>query len=156
MCLLTGTVTIKSSQEWLKKLYSSFPPQLDGFVQVFSPQSVGGAHHLAWAAFASFLAQKSNSLLAKKPEMDFLCRVAGTNQIPFAQEKVGIKDGQKEIAIVFVGKIDSAAKKEMQAFCRSLPLTPKPVEWGEFIAIPINGFSSKEVFAIEESALSGW
>ncbi len=156
MCLLTGTVTIKSSQEWLKKLYSSLPVQLERFVQVFSPQNVGGAHHLAWNAYASFLAQKSNSLLAKKPEMDFLCRVAGTNQIPLAQEKVGIKDGQKEMAIVWVGKLNASTKKEMQLFCKSLSLIPTPVKWGEFIEIPKNGLISKEDFVIEESALSGW
>ncbi len=153
LCLVEGTLTIKASQEWLKKLYSAAPTKMDGFFQVFSPEAVGGTYHLAWAAIATLAAQKSNSMHAHSPEMEFLCRVAGTFQIPRAQERVGIRAGKQEIVLVFVGTISSLSKNFLLSLAKELDIASTKVSWGKSILPPAQWKDSVESFAIERSAL---
>lgn len=153
LCLLEGTITIKASQEWLKKLYSAFPAKMDGFFQVFSPAGVGGKQHLAWAAFSTLVAQRSHSMHARTPEMEFLCRVAGTFQIPRAQERVGIHAGKQEIVLVFVGDTASLPKNFMTSLAKEIGIIAQKVSWGKNISLPPAWKDSIESFAIERSAL---
>ncbi|MBI3859239.1 MAG: hypothetical protein HY296_03225 [Thaumarchaeota archaeon] len=53
-------------------------------------------------AAQTFAAMESGRLLARKPEVDLLLRIAGTNQITEAVERVGAKRGERYIA-VFAG-----------------------------------------------------
>ena len=153
LCLVEGTLTIKASQEWLKKLYSGLPSQIEGFFQVLSPACVGGVNHLAWAAFATLEAQRSHSMRSHTPEMEFLCRVAGTFQIPRAQERVGIRTGKQEVVLVFVGNESTLPKKFLPSLTKELGIVSKKVSWGKSILVPAQWKDSAASFAIERSAL---
>ncbi|QQR92283.1 MAG: hypothetical protein IPJ89_03950 [Candidatus Iainarchaeum archaeon] len=129
------------------------PSGIEGFFQVFSPSGVAGKHHLGWAAFASFNAWKSNTMHAKKPEMELLCHLAGVRQIPDAQDRVGIKSGKQEIVLVFVGNLSALPKSFIPALCKSLGIASKKVTWGQTIRPSKAWPLDKESFALERSAL---
>lgn len=153
LCYCEGTITTKASQEWLKKVYSGLPSGIEGFFQVFSPSRVGGKQHLSWAAYATYLAWRSHSMHAKKPEMELLCHLAGTKQIPEAHSRVGIQSGKQEVVFVFVGDLSTLPKNFLSKHSKAIGLKSKKVKWGTAITPSKNWPLGMEEFALERSAL---
>jgi tRNA threonylcarbamoyladenosine modification (KEOPS) complex Cgi121 subunit len=69
-------------------------------VQAVRGGSAKSAVFLEMLAAQTFLARAGNCMLAKKPEMDFLLRLAGTTQISRAIDEEGAKEGRSFIAVV--------------------------------------------------------
>lgn len=63
-------------------------------VQTFSKKAAENAFLVQMIAAQTLGAMRTGSLLAKKPEIDFLLRLAGTSQISEAISRVGSKHGQ--------------------------------------------------------------
>lgn len=69
-------------------------------VQAVHPAAAKNEFFLEMLAAQTFQAESSESLLAKKPEIDFLLRVAGTTQISRAIKEQGAKAGSRFLAVV--------------------------------------------------------
>ena len=69
-------------------------------VQTVNPKAVKNELLLEMLAAQTFRAESSGDLLAKKPEIDLLLRVAGTSQISKAIKTHGAADGKEFLAIV--------------------------------------------------------
>jgi len=71
------------------------------YVQTFNPEAVGGAKHLELTLKQTWMLMKSGQLLAKKPEVDFLQRVAGTTQIGRAVKVAGARPEEVSLLVLF-------------------------------------------------------
>jgi tRNA threonylcarbamoyladenosine modification (KEOPS) complex Cgi121 subunit len=69
-------------------------------VQSLRPEASRNAGHLEMIAAQTVEASGTGNLIAKKPEIDFLLRVAGTTQISRAIQKVGSKKGRPFLLVV--------------------------------------------------------
>ncbi len=69
-------------------------------VQSLRSNTDGNPAYLRLLAAQSFHAQSTESLLAKKPEIDLLLRAAGTTQIARAIREKGAKAGEPFIVVV--------------------------------------------------------
>lgn len=73
-------------------------------VQAARWEASDNASFLAMLAAQTFLAESSGTMLARKREMDFLLRLAGTTQISEAIREMGAKEGEDFLAVVAGGK----------------------------------------------------
>ena len=69
-------------------------------VQTFSSEETTNAFFIRMLAAQTLRAESTGSLLAKKPEMDFLLRLAGTSQISEAISKVGSRQGEPFVLVL--------------------------------------------------------
>jgi tRNA threonylcarbamoyladenosine modification (KEOPS) complex Cgi121 subunit len=73
-------------------------------VQAFRPQKSSNSRYFAMIAAQTLVSLKNRAMLAKKAEMDFLLRVAGTAQISEAILKAGTKGGEPFVLVAAVQK----------------------------------------------------
>lgn len=104
-------------------------------VQATRREAAKNGFFVEMIAAQTFQARRSGTLLAKKPEIDLLLRLAGTTQIAAAIEEVGAKDGGSFLAIV-----------------ASSYRTKRPPEFAE-PALPRHPLSHEELDRIERAAL---
>lgn len=121
-----------SMDEVKRKLASANPGSL---VQVARAGSVGNELLVEMLAAQTLRAESSKSMLAKKPEVDLLLRIAGTTQISRAIREQGARVGQGFAAI-------NAGKTELVA--------PEGFERWE---LPRRGLSKAELLRVEKAAL---
>jgi tRNA threonylcarbamoyladenosine modification (KEOPS) complex Cgi121 subunit len=69
-------------------------------VQTFSSNAATNAFFIQMLAAQTLRAERTGSLLAKKPEIDFLLRLAGTSQISDAMSRVGSKPGEAFVLVL--------------------------------------------------------
>ncbi|HMD79522.1 MAG TPA: KEOPS complex subunit Cgi121 [Nitrososphaerales archaeon] len=69
-------------------------------VQTVSSKAASNGFFIQMLAAQTLRAERSGSLLAKKPEIDFLLRLAGTSQISEAISKVGSRSGEPFVLVV--------------------------------------------------------
>ena len=69
-------------------------------VQTSGPDAADNEFLIELLAAQTLKAQALRSLLAKKPEIDFLLRLAGTTQIAKAIRQVGARQGGRFLAVV--------------------------------------------------------
>ncbi len=69
-------------------------------VQTLDPGSVPGDFAVRMVAAQTMKAAKSGNLLAKRPEIDFLLRMAGTTQISLALKTAGAKSGEPFVLVI--------------------------------------------------------
>ncbi len=86
-------------------------------------------------AAQTFQAESSGSLLAKRPEIDFLLRVAGTTQISEAIKRRGAVKG-KPFLLVIAGRRRTRAGKGLES-----------------VELPRTGLTRGELARIEQAAL---
>lgn len=72
----------------------------DALVQTVKAGDLGNEFFLEMLAAQTLRAQTSGALLAKKPEVDLLLRLAGTAQISKAISRDGSREGDPFVAIV--------------------------------------------------------
>ena len=87
-------------------------------VQAVSDGSAANASFVEMVAAQTIRAQRSGSLLARRPEVDFLLRLAGTSQISKAIRENGAVDG-KPFLLVVAGTERPKAMKGVE--CEELP-----------------------------------
>ncbi|HVP22844.1 MAG TPA: KEOPS complex subunit Cgi121 [Conexivisphaerales archaeon] len=97
------------------------------FVQALDLEAVGGEEHVL-LALKQTVELKRSQLLAKKPEVDFLLRVAGTGQIAKAVEIAGAKPASRTLLVSFGPKaavaraLESIGRtKELRAYSEKAP-----------------------------------
>jgi tRNA threonylcarbamoyladenosine modification (KEOPS) complex Cgi121 subunit len=120
------------SQEVKSRLLAANPGSL---VQVAKPGSVRNEWLAQMLAAQTFRAQSSGTLLANKPEMDLLLRLAGTTQISKAIVSYGAPGGKAFVAI-------NASRAEI--------VVPEDYAGAE---LPRKNLSSTELAKIEKAAL---
>src|SRR5271157_3943189 len=69
-------------------------------VQTFSSKAATNAFFIRMLAAQTLRAERTGSLLAKKSEIDFLLRLAGTSQISDAISRVGSKSGEPFVLVL--------------------------------------------------------
>jgi tRNA threonylcarbamoyladenosine modification (KEOPS) complex Cgi121 subunit len=92
------TVSAGFDPEEVKEKISRRHPSL--LVQSLRPGASRNAGHLEMIAAQTVEATATGNLIAKKPEIDFLLRVAGTTQISRAIQKVGSEKGRPFLVVV--------------------------------------------------------
>ena len=72
----------------------------EAMVQTFTSKAATNGFFIRMLAAQTLRAGLSESLLAKKPEIDFLLRLAGTSQISEAISRVGSKNGEPFVLVL--------------------------------------------------------
>jgi tRNA threonylcarbamoyladenosine modification (KEOPS) complex Cgi121 subunit len=121
-----------SPEEARKALWSANPGSL---VQTVKAGTIKNRLFVELIAAQTFRAMESGSLLAKKPEIDLLLRLAGTTQISKAIKSQGAVQGEGCLAIC-------AGSKEL--------ISPPGFEKHE---LPRKKLNRSELFRIERAAL---
>ena len=95
-------------------------------VQTLSSEVGIGAHGLELLAAQTLVAKGADELLAKKPEIDLLLRVAGTTQISRAIKQVGATKGRSFLVVLASqgNRPPSVSGSKGRPVARK-PLTPK-------------------------------
>jgi tRNA threonylcarbamoyladenosine modification (KEOPS) complex Cgi121 subunit len=84
-----------------KRTKSRFSEAFPGtMVQTVSGMAASNGFFIQMLAAQTLRAERSGSLVARKPEIDFLLRLAGTSQISEAISKVGSRSGEPFILVV--------------------------------------------------------
>jgi tRNA threonylcarbamoyladenosine modification (KEOPS) complex Cgi121 subunit len=79
------------------KLAENYPGAI---VQTFSSKAATNGFFIQMLAAQTLRAERSGCLLAKKPEIDFLVRLAGTSQISDAISRVGSRPGEPFVLVL--------------------------------------------------------
>ena len=131
----------KEDELFLKRLRAQFPKLS---IQLLSLRHLPNARRIEMIAKQMIRSKKRGSLLAARPELDLLLRLAGTTQISEAIGKIGYKCSGRKI-LVAVGtprdllKLEKLAEEDRETYKRS-----RGTE-----------LSSADFEAIEEAALLG-
>ena len=104
-------------------------------VQAIRTGLVANGFFVELLAAQTLQAESSGGLLAKKPEIDFLLRLAGTTQISRAIKETGAKPGDKFVLVV-------AGRNNVRA--------APGIDWKE---LPRVELTDSELEKIEEAAL---
>ncbi|MEM0287121.1 MAG: KEOPS complex subunit Cgi121 [Nitrososphaerota archaeon] len=107
---LTYTAS-KAPEKDLSVFRSQFPSL---FIQSLDPNCVASEEHVRLVLSQTVYASKIGRLLARKAEIDFLMRLAITDQIKEAIRVAGAKPGQRAI-VVLCGRESQRAKEAMLA-----------------------------------------
>lgn len=91
-------------------------------VQTFSGRAAPNGFFVQMIAAQTLRAGLSQSMLAKKPEIDFLLRLAGTSQISEAISRVGTEHGEPFQLVVATAGRDRTRIPALR--CRALPKRP--------------------------------
>ncbi|MCS7116076.1 MAG: KEOPS complex subunit Cgi121 [Nitrososphaerota archaeon] len=97
-------VKIHEPREFIKMLRESLP---DLLLQVVDARFVAGQKHLELIIKQSFEAWKRGITYTDRRDMDLIVRLACDLQIKDALEKIGIKSGVMDVALIGIGKRDS-------------------------------------------------
>jgi tRNA threonylcarbamoyladenosine modification (KEOPS) complex Cgi121 subunit len=87
-------------------------------VQSFRPQKTSNSRYYELVALQTLVSQAEDCMLAKKPEIDFLLRVAGTAQIKEAILKIGARRGEP---FVLVAAVERGRVRGLEGLGRALP-----------------------------------
>lgn len=105
--------------------------------QLFNARMIAGKTHLIHASKMTLESLDSGNSFADDPSIELTCWVAGLRQINKAIDRVGIKEGQGEIAAVTIGKNENkVAEAQKKIFEKlgikkdkeSLKITEKKIE----------------------------
>lgn len=107
-------------------------------VQTVDVKAATNGAYVDMIAAQTLLADGTDCMLARKPEVDFLLRLAGTTQISRAIEEVGAKKGRPFLLVV-AGSSEQLAEVDLQVHGGS-ELTRRPL-------------SEKELDNVEKAAL---
>jgi tRNA threonylcarbamoyladenosine modification (KEOPS) complex Cgi121 subunit len=124
--------TEKTEKELLQ-LRSAFPELV---VQVVSARKPPGARAVEMIAAQTLRAMETGSLLAEKPEVDLLLRLAGTNQITVALKTNGYK-GPGTKLLVAAGprsKLEALRRKLSENSAYTIR-TPRETRDGDLLAV---------------------
>lgn len=120
-----GTGRIRDVNDFLKRL-SGIAKKHKVVAQAFDGRTVAGTKHLVHAARLAAKAQESGKGLASTLEVELVCWVAAERQIARAIGKVGLKNGEQNVAILVIGDSNAAVKRAMNETLSSLDLKDAP------------------------------
>lgn len=79
--------------------------------QVFDASRIAGKAHLAHAAKLALTAQSTRRSFTSSLGLELMCWAAGVRQINLALERVGLREGGTEVAILTLGSSRLAVKR---------------------------------------------
>jgi tRNA threonylcarbamoyladenosine modification (KEOPS) complex Cgi121 subunit len=106
-------------------------------IQVLGMKRLPSAQAVMMIAAQTLRARDTDSLLASKPEVDLLLRLAGTSQIALALKESGYRSGKTKV-LVAVGDepdIEGLRKKELSARSSYRPLKKGELDEEDLIMV---------------------
>jgi tRNA threonylcarbamoyladenosine modification (KEOPS) complex Cgi121 subunit len=125
LCIAGGRGTVMSIDEILRRL-AAVDREAGTTSQVFDALQVAGPEHLVHAARSALIALATKRNFASSLGMELMCRVAAERQIGRATEKVGVRQGVRELAFVVVGTSRAQVRAAMARIFHELE-----VEWDD-------------------------
>jgi tRNA threonylcarbamoyladenosine modification (KEOPS) complex Cgi121 subunit len=116
------------------------------YVQTLDAAAVGGRRHLILTLKQTIESARTSQLLAEKPEVDFLLRVAGTRQIAEAVREAGARPRSDSVMVLFGAR--ESVKNGVTSVCRIRELRP-------FISRRPGRKAAKRVGARESASVIG-
>jgi KEOPS complex subunit Cgi121 len=120
-----GRGKVTKPEEFFEQL-RKLGDELGVTLQAFNARVIAGRVHLVHAAREASLAIRSGKTFARSRELEFLCWVAAERQIARAVERVGVKRGAREVALLSVGERKSSVRFSLTRALRLAGLTPDP------------------------------
>lgn len=75
-------------------------------VQAVNSDLIAGTEHVLGILQQSMEARKRNILLSKRIEVDILLRLACTDQIERALDRIGLREGKNNVLVIAIGKLN--------------------------------------------------
>jgi len=97
-----GRGMVTSTDELLRGL-AAVDQAMGTTSQVFDAFEIAGAEHLVHAARSALIAHATNNNFASSLGIELMCWTAAERQIERAFEKVGVRQGARELAFVVIG-----------------------------------------------------
>jgi len=97
-----GRGMVTSTDELLQRL-AAVDQAMGTTIQVFDALQIAGAEHLVHAARSALIAHATNNNFASSLGIELMCWTAAERQIGRAFEKVGVRQGARELAFVVIG-----------------------------------------------------
>jgi tRNA threonylcarbamoyladenosine modification (KEOPS) complex Cgi121 subunit len=97
-----GRGMVTGTDEFLQKL-AAVDQAMGTTSQVFDALQIAGTEHLVHAARSALIAHATNNNLASSLGIELMCWTAAERQIGRAFEKVGVRQGARELAFLVVG-----------------------------------------------------
>ena len=114
-----GRGTVADVDELLRKL--AVIDQTRGTTsQIFDASRVAGVEHLVHAARSALIAHATKSNFASSLAIELVCWVAAERQIERAFDKVGVRPGDGELALLTVGTSSAQVKTAIAKIFREL------------------------------------
>jgi KEOPS complex subunit Cgi121 len=120
-----GRGEVTKPEEFFEQL-RKLGDELGVALQAFNARVIAGRVHLVHAAREAGLAIRSGKTFARSRELELLCWVAAERQIARAVERVGVKRGVREIALLSVGEQGSSIRLSLTRALELAGLTPDP------------------------------
>lgn len=145
-----------SAIDTLKKIstWTQTRPFSPCVVQVFPASKIGGLAHVGFAGAGMALALNANSMAFRRPELEWLGRVAGERHLEKAQSRVGWSSKEKECVVGFLLPSSARMNSILSSFSKDIHFTPGLVSFGAGLSLPSFPLSPEDYF-IERAALSG-
>jgi len=105
-----GRAAVRNVGEILKKL-ATIDGEHGTTSQVFDASRIAGKMHLAHAAKLALTAQFTRRRFTSSLGLELVCWAAGVRQINLALERVGLRGGSTEVAILTLGRSQPAVKR---------------------------------------------
>lgn len=118
------------------------------YVQAFNPEAVGGIKHLELTLKQTWELMRSGQLVAKKPEVDLLQRVAGTTQIERAVKIAGARPAEGSLLVVFGDP--SAARRASRTLAKRAKLVEAVPAVGKLAASRLDSKRRASVVGMDE------
>ncbi|MCS7131875.1 MAG: KEOPS complex subunit Cgi121 [Hadesarchaea archaeon] len=135
--IIGGRTVVGDVDRMLQKL-SSVDKRHATVSQVFDASRIAGKGHLVHAARLALMAHSAGKGFASSLAVELACWTAGLRQIDKALERVGVRRGTRELAILTIGDSQEQVGKAQSDLIRELrierddsvvELSPKKARW---------------------------
>ena len=116
-----GRATVDNVDEIFKKL-ASVDRKHGTVSQVFDASRIAGKGHLLQGTRLALIAHATGKNFASSLNIELVCWVAGERQINRALEKVGMRKGDRLVAILTVGKTPLGVRRAQADILRGLQI----------------------------------
>lgn len=117
---IIGGRAVVEDIDWVLQKLSSVDGKYNTVSQVFDASRIAGKGHLLHAARLALMAHSAGERFASSLAVELVCWTAGLRQIDKALERVGIRRGTKELAILTIGDNQEQVEKAQSDLTREL------------------------------------
>ena len=108
--IIGGKMTVRDVEETFRRL-ARIDDEHGTTSQIFDARFIAGKAHLAHAAKLALTAQSTRRNLTSSLGLELVCWAAGARQINLALERVGLREGSIEVAILTLGRSREAVRR---------------------------------------------
>ncbi|MEM3421394.1 MAG: KEOPS complex subunit Cgi121 [Candidatus Hadarchaeum sp.] len=117
--LASGTFNVDSVEGFVRRLAKT-DAEVGTVTQAFNSLRVAGVEHLVHASRLAIIAFESGRGFASSLAIELICWVAAERQIYRAFEKMGVRSGRNDLALVSVGSSASQVRKAILKIFKDL------------------------------------